>query len=94
MGHFLRGRRMYSPRLQELLGQPPRRPGGAGEPIVCSPVDALFTLAGSEIDCLVLEDLLIDRDMLPDSWPSLLPHWERRAPQTGGGIAEDLYTFV
>jgi carbamoyltransferase len=65
----------------------------AGEPIVCSPVDALFTLAGSEIDCLVLEDFLIDRDMLPDSWPSLLPCWERRAPQAGG-IAEDLYTFV
>ncbi len=66
----------------------------AGEPIVCSPVDALFTMACSEIDCLVLEDFLIDREMLPRAWPELLPHWDRRAPRAGSGIAEDLYSFV
>jgi carbamoyltransferase len=72
-----------------------------GEPIVCSPVDALFCLGSSGIDCLVLEDFLIDRRDLPASWADLLPAWrERRRSGFGvfrGGesaISEDLYTFV
>ena len=36
-----------------------------GEPIVCTPEDALRCVAGSQIDCLVLEDFLIDRAGLP-----------------------------
>ena len=32
-----------------------------GEPIVCAPTDALVTMAESDIDCLVLEDFVIDR---------------------------------
>ncbi len=66
----------------------------AGEPIVCSPIDALWTMACSEIDCLVLEDFLIDREMLPRHWHRLLPHWDRRAPRADRGEAKDLYTFV
>ncbi len=69
-----------------------------GEPIVCSPVDALFMLGNSGIDALVLEDFLIDREMLPEHWGELLPTWERtaRGPWVRGrsAIAENLYTFV
>ncbi|WP_394836370.1 carbamoyltransferase [Pendulispora rubella] len=43
-----------------------------GEPIVCSPEDALLCFARSRIDALVLEDFVIDRDVLP-------PHWELAA---------------
>src|SRR5262249_12778676 len=35
-----------------------------GEPIVCTPLDALICFIRSEIDALVLEDFLIDRSML------------------------------
>ena len=70
----------------------------AGEPIVCSPADALFCLGSSEIDCLVLEDFLIDREQLRASWPQLLPAWERRAGTAFGdrrsAIGDNLYTFV
>jgi carbamoyltransferase len=75
-----------------------------GEPIVASPVDALFCLGTTEIDCLVLEDFLIDRNMLPESWQDLLPAWRQRLRsgfggrggdgQEGGAISKDLYTFV
>jgi carbamoyltransferase len=69
-----------------------------GEPIVCSPVDALFCMGQSGIDTLVLEDFLIDRAMLPESWADLLPAW--REPSRSGfargrnPVSEDLYTFV
>jgi carbamoyltransferase len=69
-----------------------------GEPIVCSPVDALFSMGTSEIDALVLEDFLIDRATLPANWAELLPAWQERmrsgfAPEKPA-ISEDLYTFV
>ncbi|HYU35700.1 MAG TPA: carbamoyltransferase N-terminal domain-containing protein [Thermoanaerobaculia bacterium] len=70
----------------------------AGEPIVCSPVDALFSLGTSGIDALVLEDFLLDRAALPESWPELLAAWRSRArsPFARGrsAISEELYTFV
>ncbi len=70
----------------------------AGEPIVCSPVDALFTAAEAGLDALVLEDFLIDRDAWPESWPELFRCWDRAArdPFAGrrGPIGERLYTFV
>ncbi len=70
----------------------------AGEPIVCSPVDALFTFGTSGIDALILEDFLLDRTALPMNWPDLLAAWRSRArsPFARGrsAISEDLYTFV
>ncbi len=36
-----------------------------GEPIVCTPEDALRCMANSQIDCLVLEDFLIDKAAIP-----------------------------
>jgi carbamoyltransferase len=49
------------------------------EPIVSSPVDALFSLGTSGIDALVLEDFLLDRAALPEGWPELLAAWRSRA---------------
>ena len=69
-----------------------------GEPIVASPVDALFSLGSSGIDTLVLEDFLIDREAVPANWPDLIAVWqERRRSGFSRGrsaISEDLYTFV
>jgi carbamoyltransferase len=69
-----------------------------GEPIVCSPVDALFTMAEAGLDALVIEDFLLDRDDLPTGWPELLASW-RSVPRSGfarrrSPISEHLYTFV
>jgi carbamoyltransferase len=63
-----------------------------GEPIVCSPVDALLCFGSTGIDALVLEDFVIDRDALPDNLPELLASWRR--PRSGFAVSRDLYTFV
>jgi carbamoyltransferase len=65
-----------------------------GEPIVASPVDALFCFGTTSIDSLVLEDFLLDRDGLPEGWPELLEAWRQR-PRSGlEAVSRDLYTFV
>jgi carbamoyltransferase len=70
----------------------------ADEPIVGSPVDALFGLGTSGIDVLVLEDFLLDRAALPEGWGEILAAWQ---PDPGNPFArertvlgESLYTFV
>ncbi len=95
-----------SPRYAALLEAFERRTGCpvllntsfnvAGEPIVCSPADALFTMAAAGLDALVLEDFLIDRRALPVSWPRLFEAWDRAAGPAGrgGALGERLYTFV
>lgn len=60
------------------------------EPIVCDPVDALTCFARSQIDALVLEDFLIDRDDLPPSW--MLLRGMASGPRPG--IGHDVYTFL
>ncbi|MFL6234728.1 MAG: carbamoyltransferase [Thermoanaerobaculia bacterium] len=69
-----------------------------GEPIVASPADALSCMGVSGIDAVVLEDFLLDRALLPETWADLLPAWRERA-RSGfvrgkSAISEDLYTFV
>ena len=63
-----------------------------GEPIVCSPVDALLCFGSTGIDSLVLEDCVIDREALPGNLPELLQSWRR--PRSGFAVSRDLYTFV
>jgi carbamoyltransferase len=92
------------PRYAALLEAFRRRTGCAmlvntsfnvkGEPIVCSPVDALLCFGTTEIDCLVLEDFVLDRSGLPESWPELLETWRRRPRSGFGKHRRDLYTFV
>ncbi|MCA9540926.1 MAG: carbamoyltransferase [Myxococcales bacterium] len=36
-----------------------------GEPIVCTPADALRCMANSRIDCLALEDFIVDAERIP-----------------------------
>jgi carbamoyltransferase len=36
-----------------------------GEPIVCTPEDAVRCMANSQIDCLVLEDFVLEKDDIP-----------------------------
>jgi carbamoyltransferase len=100
-----------APRFAALLREMGRRTGcpilvntsfnTAGEPIVCSPTDALLTMARCGLDALVLEDFLIDRADLPPHWTRLLPAWQERRSSgfadsavAGGVLPADLYTFV
>ena len=70
----------------------------AGEPIVCSPLDALLCMTEAGLDTLVLEDFIIDRQMIPPGWQDWLPYWRRRQTSpfatSRSPISETLYTFV
>jgi carbamoyltransferase len=39
-----------------------------GQPIVCTPLDALVCFLQSKLDCLVLGDFILDKESIPDAW--------------------------
>jgi carbamoyltransferase len=69
-----------------------------GEPIVCTPVDALFGMVKAHLDLLVLGDFLIDRTMLPENWEVLFQAWQGDERQVRekkqSALRENLYSFV
>jgi carbamoyltransferase len=66
-----------------------------GEPIACSPTDALVTMAESDIDCLVLEDFVIDRPALAEPLLALLRHWNGLYNTRGERpVSSTVYTFL
>jgi carbamoyltransferase len=101
--------RTTAPRYASLLAAFARRTGCpillntsfnvADEPIVCTPEDALASLATSGIDSLVLEDFLLDREDLPAGWGEVWTAWRAASSPSPFGrersaIQENLYTFV
>lgn len=61
-----------------------------GEPIVCTPVDAILCFIRSDMDCLVLEDYVIDREAMPARWIE----WFRHTPAGAGHlISSSVYTL-
>jgi carbamoyltransferase len=88
-----------SPRFHALLEAFGRRTGCPvllntsfnvrGEPIVSMFMEALRCLIRTEIDSLVLEDFLLDRDSIPTDWFYIR---EVTAPQVRG-VGEYAYTF-
>jgi carbamoyltransferase len=88
------------PRFHALLGAFKRRTGCPillntsfnlrGEPIVCSPVDALLCFVRSDLDCLVLEDLVLDRRDVPPQWLE----WFAGATAERSGVSSMVYTLL
>lgn len=62
-----------------------------GEPIVCTPEDALLCFTRSRIDTLVLEDFLIDRESLPLFWNESVA---RQAKPSASGVGHKVYTLL
>ncbi len=61
-----------------------------GDPIVCTPEDALLCFARSRIDALVLEDFIIDRESIPAAWSELVAASRPAASRVGFKV----YTFL
>lgn len=67
----------------------------SGEPIVCSPADALAAMAEPGIDALVLGSLVLDARDVPTNWGSLMAAWSQPVQRSAGTtLREDLYTFA
>ena len=68
------------------------------EPIVCTPVDALFCMINAQLDCLVLGSFLLDKACLPANLSKLTAQWRqiprRISSKTKGPLEENLYSFV
>jgi carbamoyltransferase len=60
-----------------------------GEPIVSTPVDALLCFVRSSIDCLVLEDFILERTDLPDDWMD----WFHNKPPSPQVPRHNVYSF-
>ena len=77
--------RTRNPRFHDILAAFARRTGVPvllntsfnlrGEPIVCSPIDAYRCMMRSDIDCIVLENVLV--------WRHQQPPWHEDAEETG-----------
>ena len=60
-----------------------------GEPIVCTPIDALLCFVRSDLDCLVLEDIVLDRRDVPPQWRE----WFAGAAERSG-VSSMVYTLL
>jgi carbamoyltransferase len=61
-----------------------------GEPIVCTPEEALLCLLRSRIEALVLDDYLIDRDAIPERLFDKVPPLAK-GPRM---VSRDVYTML
>jgi carbamoyltransferase len=61
-----------------------------GEPIVCSPADALLCFVMSRLDVLVIDELMLLREHMPQRWEGLV---EAIAPVLERGISSDVYAL-
>ncbi|HEX2046199.1 MAG TPA: carbamoyltransferase C-terminal domain-containing protein [Acidimicrobiales bacterium] len=61
-----------------------------GEPIVCTPLDALLCFVRTDLDCLVLGDVLVERSALPSSWLE----WFRDRPPPTPRTAHEVYALL
>ena len=61
-----------------------------GEPIVCSPVDAVLCFVRSDLDCLVLENIVLDRRDLPAQWRD----WFAESSSERSGVSSMVYTLL
>jgi carbamoyltransferase len=62
-----------------------------GEPIVCTPEDAIVCFIRSHIDGLVLEDLLFDKEAIPPFWSEVVA--TLKGPAAGPAVSHRVYTF-
>jgi carbamoyltransferase len=62
-----------------------------GDPIVCTPEDALLCFARSRIDALVLEDFIVDRESIPPAWSEFVTVSQPAAPPK---VGFKVYTFL
>ncbi|MET0650623.1 MAG: carbamoyltransferase [Pyrinomonadaceae bacterium] len=94
----------HNPRFAALLEEFNRRTGCPilvntsfnvrGEPIVCTPTNALKCFIGSQIDLLVLEDFVIDRAGIPPFWDMLGQYGAAERPDPSREVGHVVYTLL
>lgn len=65
-----------------------------GEPIVCTPVDAIRCFTRSHIDLLVVEDFILDRSCIPAFWEALGQFADKQSPDATRAVEHSIYTML
>jgi carbamoyltransferase len=65
-----------------------------GEPIVCSPADALRCFIKSNLDVLVLEDFVVEREMVSEELRDAIQLWYPEPPERTVKTNSSVYAFV
>lgn len=92
-----------NPRFAALIREFQRRTGcpillntsfnGRGEPIVCTPLDAIGCFVRCNLDVLVIEEFALERFTVPPSW-DLLGQQTSAGAHSDGEVAHDVYTLL
>jgi carbamoyltransferase len=93
-----------NPRFAALLKEFDRRTGCPillntsfnmrGDPIACTPYDALMCFVQSQIDALVLEDFIIERVGIPPIWSLQAQHAATEKSRSGEPVGHLVYTML
>jgi carbamoyltransferase len=62
-----------------------------GEPVVCTPLEALLCFIRSDLDCLVLGGFLLDKTAVPQRWSEWFANTR---PERFEGVSNTVYTFL
>lgn len=62
-----------------------------GEPVVCTPLEALLCFIRSDLDCLVLGSFLLDKTAVPKRWSEWFANTR---PERFEGVSNTVYTFL
>jgi carbamoyltransferase len=92
-----------NPRFAALLREFQRRTGcpillntsfnGRGEPIVCTPLDAIGCFVRCNLDVLVIEDFILERSIVPPSW-DLVGQQSLPGAHSDAEVTHDVYTLL
>ena len=93
-----------NPRFTKLLEEFYRRTGCPiilntsfnmrGEPIVCTPADAVRCFNRCQIDMLVLEDFVLERSGIPSFWEGLGHFASKTLPDSSRMVEHSVYTML
>jgi carbamoyltransferase len=93
-----------NPRFAKLLEEFYRRSGCPiilntsfnmrGEPIVCTPADAVKCFSRSQIDLLVVEDFVLERSGIPSFWEGLGHFAGKTLPDANRVVEHSVYTLL
>jgi carbamoyltransferase len=62
-----------------------------GEPIVCTPAEAIVCFLRAKLDCLVLGSFVLHRERVPARW---IEWFESTYPERREGVSNAVYTFL
>ena len=65
-----------------------------GEPIVCTPIDAIRTFLRSQIDVLVIEDFALERSGIPSFWEAMEGFSEKSPLDPTRIVEHSVYTLL